>query len=85
MALSSVHQVLPLEPVLLNLIELRKEWQEATGSETLDNVTASVSLLLSDVITAIGLSPLDRERVLGKELADALQDAPERAFQWQPV
>lgn len=59
-------------PAIQRLAALRAEWQAACEGVSLLEVECSVGYLLNDVTNAIGLSPCDREVVLGAELLHEL-------------
>ncbi len=54
--------------ILDSLSTLRKDWETAAGENSLMDVTASVGLLLHDIVTKLDLSPEERLLVLGKRL-----------------
>ncbi len=64
--LSRVIPVIRLDVIAERLTELRREWQLAAG-ENLDNVNASVGLLLADFAAICELSPEAVKSVLGKK------------------
>ena len=54
--------------IIESLSALRKDWETAAGKNSLVDVTASVGLLLHDIVAKLDLSPEERLRVLGKRL-----------------
>ena len=46
-----------IESILQNLRNLVQEWQEATDGENLEDVKASVKLILDDVCNSLGIKP----------------------------
>lgn len=61
-------------PVLVRaLAEVRAEWEETAGENSLIDVQGSVGLLLADISRALGLTPLEQIEALGRETVEDLQ------------
>jgi hypothetical protein len=60
--------------MLENLSAFRQEWEAVAERGSLIDVSASVGLMLFDLITRLGLTPQEQAQVLGDQLFfDALQ------------
>ncbi len=46
-----------VEAIIQNLRNIVAEWQEATDGENLEDVKASVKLILVDVCNSLGINP----------------------------
>lgn len=60
-----VTRILDREQAIDGLTQLRQEWQETANGRPLVDVQGSVGLILTDVITAIGLLPEEAVLILG--------------------
>ena len=72
--LSQQSKVIPRNNVVIALSNLRQEWQEAAGGQSLAELNANVGLLLADVAMTLGLSSIEQIQVFGAELAYELQE-----------
>jgi len=82
--LAQIHTEIPRTNVVMALSNLRKEWQQAAGGQSLMQLHANVGLLLADVAMSLGLSTLEQVQIFGAELAYELQEildpAPEKTY-----
>lgn len=74
MLIGTQEMIVRQDQVVLALARIRQEWELAAQGESLIQVEASVGLLLADLVMALGFPPVEKEQVLGPELAGQLQD-----------
>lgn len=55
--------------IVQSLAKFRSEWQEIAEGKSLIEFEASVGLLLADIADRLGLSPEERDVLLGSKLA----------------
>ena len=59
--------------IIQALAQLRKEWQETTGDQSLIKVQAPVGLLLSDIADFLNLTLQERHAMLGERLTKEIK------------
>ncbi len=52
--------------------DLRREWQQSTGTPNLVEVSAPIGLVIADIAERLRLTPQERRSVLGRELNSAV-------------
>jgi hypothetical protein len=63
-----VTRIIDRDAVIEGLIRLREEWQAAADGAPLVDVSASVGLILTDVVNAFRLLPEETALILGEEM-----------------
>ena len=61
--------------------DFRREWQKTTGAADLVQVSAPIGLVIADIAERVGLTPLERRSVLGRELNTAVSTYLEGSVQ----
>ena len=67
-----VIRIIDRDEAIAGIAQIRQEWEDLAGDQSLIQVNGSVGLMLADIVQALGLTTEEQTQALGPDLAQEI-------------